>query len=260
MFGANTEDRRTKLRINNVKLTAVNGTDIPQIGFIDMPVQFENSEWVNTRFYVCQTDGPAILSCSVTEKLGIIQVSDSCNISVVQSENCPIPDCGSLQTMYPECFKEIGHLPGKFHIELKENAEPVIAAPRKYPILLKEEICAKLNEMVELGVIAKCDDEQASDWVNSLAFSRKSSGELRVCLDSKHLNEAIKRTRSYHKTPTLEEISHKLHGATIFSKLDAKHGYWGIELDDESSNLCTFQSPVGKYRFLRLPLVESLNS
>ena len=56
----NTEDRRTKLRINNVKLTAVNGTDIPQIGFIDMPVQFENSEWVNTRFYICQTDGPAI--------------------------------------------------------------------------------------------------------------------------------------------------------------------------------------------------------
>ena len=71
----------------------------------------------------------------------------------------------------------------QFHIELKENSEPVTAALRKYPILLKEEICAKLNEMVDLGVIAKCDDEQASDWVNSLAFSGKSTGELSMCLD-----------------------------------------------------------------------------
>ena len=36
----------------------------------------------------------------------------------------------------------------------------------------------------------------------------------------KHLNEAKKRT--YHKTLTLEEISHKHHGTTVFSKLDAK--------------------------------------
>ena len=31
----------------------------------------------------------------------------------------------------------------------------------------------------------------------------------------KHLNEAIERT--YHKTATLEEISHKFHGATVSS-------------------------------------------
>ena len=39
----------------------------------------------------------------------------------------------------------------------------------------------------------------------------------------------------------------------MFSKLDAKHGYWGIHLDEESSKMCTFQSPSGKYRFHRLP-------
>ena len=59
--------------------------------------------------------------------------------------------------------------------------------------------------------------------------------------------------RTYHKTPTLEEITHQFHGATVFSKLDARHGYWSVELDEESSLLTTFNSPFGRYKFKRLP-------
>ena len=103
--------------------------------------------------------------------------------------------------------------------------------------------------MEDLGVITKVDGP--TDWVNSLAFSRKANGGLRVCLDPKDLNRAIKRT--YHKTPTLEEITNKLSGATHFSKLDARHGYWSIKLDEQSSYMTTFNSPIGRYRFLRLP-------
>ncbi|GFO29368.1 hypothetical protein PoB_005587300 [Plakobranchus ocellatus] len=58
--------------------------------------------------------------------------------------------------------------------------------------------------MESLEVISKVT--QPTDWVNSLAFSREQNGKLRVCLDPKDLNKAIKRT--YHKTPTLEEILH----------------------------------------------------
>ena len=60
--------------------------------------------------------------------------------------------------------------------------------------------------------------------------------------------------RIHHKTPTLEEITHKMNGATtVFSRLDAKNGHWCIELDKESSNMCTVNSPAEKYRYLRLP-------
>ena len=41
--------------------------------------------------------------------------------------------------------------------------------------------------------------------------------------------------------------------STVFSKLDAKHGYWSIVLDDSSSYLTTFNTPFGRYRFIRLP-------
>ncbi len=87
--------------------------------------------------------------------------------------------------------------------------------------------------------------------MSSLTYSRKSNGKLRICLDPKDLNAAMKRT--YHKTPTLEEITHKFHGAKVFSKLDARHGYWSVRLDEESSLLTTFNSPFGRYRYTRLP-------
>ena len=41
--------------------------------------------------------------------------------------------------------------------------------------------------------------------------------------------------------------------AKYFSKLDASSGFWQMKLDTASSKLCTFNSPFGRYRFLRLP-------
>lgn len=111
--------------------------------------------------------------------------------------------------------------------------------------------------MVEMQVIEKCDDSKASDWVNSLAFSRKANGELHICLDLKHLSEQISHT--HHKIPTVEELGHRFSGATIFSKLDVKHGYWGIKLDKASSDLCTFNSLNGKYKFTRLSFELSVS-
>ena len=249
-----------RLKQTSVKLVAANGTKIDNFGFIDIPLQLDNSDWYDARFYVCDMQGPPILSCDLSEKLGIVEIAKSKNISVVNdTKACEVQppkidvvrNKEKLKELYPKCFDGIGHFKERYVIEVNADAIPVISPPRKYPIQLKEEICDKLKEMERLGVIAKCLDDSSYDWINSLAFSRKASGELRICLDPRNLNKTAKRT--YHKIPTIEEISHKFAGATIFSKLDAKHGYWSIDLDDESSKSCTFNSPAGKYKFCRLP-------
>ena len=243
------------LRPTCATLTAVNGTKIHTYGTIEVPTSLDRSPVIKLLFYVCDTDGPAILSCDACEKLGIIVVKESKSISSIKETAgtpgpIPIPDVHTMNKLYPKCFGELGEMKGEYHIELKPDYCPVIVPPRKYPIQLKDEIIKKIAELERIGVVMKCPEDETSDWIHALAFTRKASGELRVCLDPKHLNNAMKRT--YHKIPTLDEISHKLSGSVIFSKLDAKNGYWSIKLDEESSKLCTFQSPAGKYRFLRL--------
>ena len=79
----------------------------------------------------------------------------------------------------------------------------------------------------------------------------KTNGKLRICLDPKDLNAATK--RPYYPMPTLEDVLSKMTGAKFFSKLDARSGYWQLKLSPESSYLTTFNTPYGRYRFLRLP-------
>ena len=77
------------------------------------------------------------------------------------------------------------------------------------------------------------------------------SGKIRICLDPKDLNKAIKRPK--YQMPTLDETLPKLGKAKVFSSLYAKEGFYQIKLDDDSSKLTTFWTPFGRYRYLRMP-------
>ena len=86
---------------------------------------------------------------------------------------------------------------------------------------------------------------------------RKSDGTICPCLDPHNLNKAI--IHEHYKAPTLEEISHKLSSTTVFSKLDAKDGFWSKHLDTPSSYLTTFNMHKGCYRYLHMPFVLKMS-
>jgi hypothetical protein len=50
----------------------------------------------------------------------------------------------------------------------------------------------------------------------------------------------------------IEVLLPDLSKTKIFSVVDAKNGFWHVELDDESSYLTTFNTPFGCYRWLRM--------
>ena len=87
-----------------------------------------------------------------------------------------------------------------------------------------------------------------TDWVNSLVFVEKPDRSLRICLDPRDLNKAIK--REHYQLPTFDEIASRITGETRFTKLDANKGYWQIPLDEQSSKLTTRNTPYGRYSFL----------
>lgn len=59
--------------------------------------------------------------------------------------------------------------------------------------------------------------------------------------------------REHFQLPTRGEIFGDLAVAKYFSKLDASSGFWQVCLDKESSRICTFNTPFGRYSFRRLP-------
>lgn len=94
----------------------------------------------------------------------------------------------------------------------------------------------------ERKVVEKVTDP--TEWVNSVIVYKKD-GNLRLCLDPTDLNRAIK--PEHYKIPTLSEITNRINGAKYFSTVDCS------KLDEESSKLCTFNTPFGRYKFLRMP-------
>lgn len=101
-----------------------------------------------------------------------------------------------------------------------------------------------------LGVRAK--QTELTDWVNSMVTVVKPN-KILVCIEPQDLN-AIK--HQHYPLLSVEEAA-SMPNVKIFSVLDASQGFWQIKLDDESSKLCTFNMPVGRYRVLCLPFDAS---
>lgn len=75
--------------------------------------------------------------------------------------------------------------------------------------------------------------------------------KIRICLDPTDLNKAVR--REHYPLPTIEEVVSECPDAVLFSVLDAKSGYLQIPLTYESSLLTTMNTPLGRYRWTRLP-------
>jgi len=151
---------------------------------------------------------------------------------------------------YADVFQGIGTLPGgPYRIQLKEGHKPVQHPPRQVAVSLKPPYKAELKRLTQLGVIKEVKEH--TEWINLIVPVKKPDGSLWLCLDPKDLNQAIKRNQWYSRT--VDDILPELARSKYFSLLDAKSGYWHVPLDKESSFLTTFNTPWGKYRWLRLP-------
>ena len=154
-----------------------------------------------------------------------------------------------LVSEYSDLFEGIGCLPGEHRIITDKSANPVIHPPRKIPVAMKAKIKTELDRMEKLEIIEK--QTKPTKWVNSFVAPVKANGQIRICIDPRDLNKAIQ--REHYPLKTIEDITEKLKDAKIFSKVDSTSSFWQIKLDQESSELCTFNTPYGRYSFKRLP-------
>ena len=129
--------------------------------------------------------------------------------------------------------------------------------PRRLPHAIRPKVKEELDKLVQTGVIIPVT--KPTSWVSQLCVAeKKKSGALRICIDPKPLNKALK--RPLYQLPVIDDILPELAEAKLFSKLDLSSAFWQLRLDEESSMLTTFNSPFGRFRWLRLPFGLSVSS
>ena len=87
--------------------------------------------------------------------------------------------------------------------------------------------------------------------MNPLVVVEKANGDIRICLDMRHANQAI--IREKHSVPTVEETIQEVSYAKVFFKLDLNMAFQQIELHPDSRDITTFAAPDGLYRYKSLP-------
>ena len=92
---------------------------------------------------------------------------------------------------------------------------------------------------------------QASEWISALVVVTKRNGGIRLCVDLRAVNQAI--VADVFPLPHFEDLLSRLHGATLFSKLDARSAYHQVELAKASRDLTAFITPWGLFRYARVP-------
>ena len=95
------------------------------------------------------------------------------------------------------------------------------------------------------------DVDGPTDWVHNLVATEKNNGEMRLCLDPRPLNKAVR--REYYRIPTSENAQTHLSGEKLFTVVDMRDAFWHVKLSEKSSYLCTFNTPWGRKHFLRMP-------
>ncbi|GFV58799.1 retrovirus-related Pol polyprotein from transposon 17.6 [Trichonephila clavipes] len=197
-------------------------------------------------------------------------LSHACRVSVAMTTRLPWPSCcfGELKLIeridatecsisknelikqYKDVFTGVGEFPNEpYHITLKDNAVPVIHPPRRVPLALQPKLKSTLDRLEKEGIVSKVN--KPTDWVQSLDIVEKPNGNLRLCLDPRDLNKVTK--KEHYRIPCTDDIISKLEGKKIFSVADLKDGFWHVPLDAISPEICTFNTPFGRYKFNKMP-------
>jgi len=197
---------------------------------------------------------PNLLSSHDSLVLGLITKAEvhKLNISDSSSHECKYESTAEIINDYADVFTGLGRIPGTVSLKVDPNFTPVAHPPRPIPVALREKVRDKLEEMVQDGIIERVPVGTPTPWCSPMHVVLKPDKSVRITIDPKDLNKAL--IREYHPINTVEEVAQRCPGARFFTVLDANQGYYQIVLDDESRNYTAFNTPFGRYRFLRLPM------
>jgi hypothetical protein len=180
---------------------------------------------------------------------GSLQLGDNRIISTTSAGVASISSSSVSLEQFPALTAGLGRLRGFVHRpQIDASIQPVQQRFYHQPLALRQPISDELRRMERDGVIEKID---SSPWISNLVVARKKNNQIRVCTNLSAVNKALIPAR--FPLPTMEELTARLAGSTVFSKIDLRWGYTQLELAEECRYLTAFVSHDGVYQWRSLP-------
>ena len=153
-------------------------------------------------------------------------------------------DYSTIMAKFPEVLNPSKQLPPvKHHVQHHIHTEGNAVAG-KYRRLDPDRLEAARKEFAELerqGVLRR----SKSHWASPLHLVKKADGTWRPCGDFRRLNLQTKADR--YTCPNMADLTARLAGCTVFSKLDLRKGYHQVPVKPEDIHKTAIITPFGLF-------------
>ncbi|GJP80846.1 hypothetical protein CLOP_g11046 [Closterium sp. NIES-67] len=127
------------------------------------------------------------------------------------------------------------------------GSKPTFRAPYRLSPMELTDMKKQTEYLLAKGII----QPSTSPYGAPVLFTPKPDGSLRMCIDYRALNKQI--IKNKYPIPRIDDLLDQLRGATVFSKLDLRSGYWQIRMADNSIHKTAFRTRYGSYEYLVVP-------
>jgi hypothetical protein len=152
---------------------------------------------------------------------------------------------------FPEVVNKSKVLPAVRHnvqhvIELTTQ-RPVSSRYRRLDAGKLQTARMEFASMEKQGIVRRSN----SSWASPLHMVEKADGTWRPCGDYRRLNLVTK--PDLYPSPHLEDMSARLAGKRVFSKIDLRKGYYQVPVAASDVQKTAVITPFGLFEFLRMP-------
>lgn len=248
---------QAQLRPARATLRMFNATELPTDGMTTVTVKHPRTgDRFECDFYVTEREQP-ILGMEACRRLNLLHIVEE---NICETHEATPPGgltTADVFTRYQDLFDgSLGCMDGEVSLAVDSNVPPVQMPLRRLPVALRDQVQTELAKLVTNGVIAPVTEP--SSWVSALLVVQKPEGQgVRIVMDPKFLNTALQRSTYYMQT--IDDVLPNLNNVKVMSTVDMRQAFWMLKLDRESSMLTTFETPFGRYRWLRLPMGLSVS-
>ena len=236
----------SRLKPTKARLRTYTGEEINVMGEVQLPVEYGSGKH-NLSALVVHGKGPSLLGRDWLSQVRL----DWDNIFYNKCVNDLSTELEDVIKKHSTVFKkEMGTLKEFMaKIQVDEDASPKYFKARPVPYALRGRIEVELDRLIAEGIIQPV---QSSDWAAPIVPVVKPDGTIRICGDYKITVNRVSKLAKY-PIPKTEDLLATLGGGSKFTKLDLRHAYLQLQLDDASKPFTTVSTHRGLFQYNRLP-------